>query len=124
MLPLIFILLLVNEAHAGMNFTGLGGKDKSMVAIPHFKNTEEAVAYGQSHKSDYDVIASLGYWYEYFSTKTSELLMQYSKTKDINTLNKAVKMATRAQLIREAREQVDGYGAVVYAGMEPQERTK
>jgi hypothetical protein len=135
----IGLITLATSVKAGI--VGYGWKDSAMVTIPMFeytddiglakggttiRYTEDALLYGQQHKDDKDVIATLRYWSREYDKQFKKFMDSKYEAKKDNISMKEIRrlmeegseIALKGQLVREALS-VMNVGAEVYFGEEP-----
>ena len=92
------------DSWAGMDFTRMsGGSDKAQLAVPKFKNTEEALAYGKTNRGNKDIVEAL----RQKRVEAAKMAMGFLDKADkegTDHFDEALKWATISQFYREAME--------------------
>lgn len=84
--------------------SGAASKAPANVVVPTFKNTEEALKFGEANKNNASVQAELGRLYDE-SRKKSTALIASDKDEDLQA---GMDEAVRGQFFREAKESAEG----------------
>ena len=115
-IQLFFIIVLMVNAHAGVDFSGLGGKDYSMVAFPDISNTQDSVMWAHSHKTP-EAIKSIENWMSNLAI-TISLNMQSGSKKALAQAKKDMDKWHNCKLMVEIMKD-QAMGAVFYTRSEP-----